>query len=206
MSTFVQMRAVIADDLDRSDMTTQINRAINRAIKYYEKEPFWFKETTGTFSTSSGTKIYTTATIPTDISKIDRMEVVVSGNDQPLTEVTFDEIEDIDFSHQTGIPDRFAFYSNSIYLYPIPNGTYTIRLAYTKTYAQLSADSDTNDWTTEAEDLIECRALWTLYSRTIKDDEEANKYKAAEEDALQALRSKTEQHNGTSATVRSTEF
>ncbi len=206
MSTFVQMRAVIADDLDRDDMTTQINRAINRAIKYYERKPFWFKETIGTFSCVASQKIYTTSTIPTDISEIDRMEVVVSGNDYEVTEKTFDEIEDMDVSHQTGIPEFYAYYDDSIYLYPIPNSTYTMRIAYTKTYSQLSADSDTNDWTTDAEDLIEARALWTIYSRTIKDDEEANKYKAIEQDALEDLMVKTEQHNGTRSTIRGTDF
>lgn len=206
MSTFAQMRSVIADDLDRSDMTTQINRAINRAIQHYEKEPFWFKETVGTFSCVASQKIYTTSIIPTDISQIIRLEVVVSGNDQPLKEVTFDEIEDIDYSHSTGIPDRYAYYDESIYLYPIPNDTYTIRIAYTKTYTELSLDADTNDWTTEAEDLIECRALWTIYARTIKDDEEASKYKTLEEDALKALRAKTEQYNGTNVSIRATEF
>jgi hypothetical protein len=206
MSTFAQMRAVIADDLDRSDLSTQINRAINRAIKYYEKEPFWFKETVGTFSTTATTKIYTTSTIPTDISEIDYMEVVVSGNDYKLTEKTYNEIEEMDISHQGGIPEYYAYYDESIYLYPIPDDTYTVRISYTKTYTELSGDSDTNDWTTEAEDLIEARALWTIYARTIKDDEEANKYKGIEQDALETLRSKTEQYSGGNSTIRSTDF
>lgn len=206
MSTFAQMRSVIADDLDRTDLTTQIDRAINRAIEHYEKEPFWFKETVSTFSTTATTKIYTTSVIPTDISEIDRMEVVDSGDDFPLTEVTFDEIEDMDTGHYEGVPKFYAYYDDSIYLYPIPDDTYTIRIAYTKTYSQLSADADTNDWTTEAEDLIECHALSTIYARTIKDVEQAQTYRAMADDFLQALRSKSEQHAGTKAAIRATEF
>jgi len=208
MSTFVQMRTVIADDLDRSDLTTQINRAINRAILHYEKEPFWFKETVTTFATVDGTKKYGTAQgIPSDIAEIDYLEIAITSNDErKITRRSYAYLENIDASHFEGQPTDWAWYDDAIYLYPIPDGVYTINISYKKTYTTLSADADTNDWTTEAEDLIEARALWTLYARTLKNDEEANKYKGIELEALEALRSKSELLQSKDSVINPTAF
>lgn len=206
MSTFAQMRAVIADDLNRSDMTTQINRAINRAIHYYTKERFWFNEKTSTFSTTNTVKNYDSSTIPTDIAQIDYMEIVVSGSDLELTPITYTEIESMDVNHQTGIPSKYAWYKENIYLFPIPNNTYTVNISYQQTYADLSADSDTNDWTTSAEDLIEARACWWIYARVLKDQDQANSYKALEIDALESLREQTTKLIDVGGTIVGTNF
>lgn len=200
------MRSTIADDLDRTDMTTQINLAIGRAIQHYESEGFWFKETTGTFACVASQKAYTTSSIPSDIAEIDYMEVRVSGNDYPITQISYEEIESIDFSGQTGIPSRYAYYKQSLYLYPIPNSTYTVTISYKKEYTALSADSDTNDWTTEAEDLIEARALWWIYARILKDTEQANSYKGIEIDNLNNLRIKTGKLLANNVTTKATDF
>jgi hypothetical protein len=62
---------------------------------------------------------------------------------------------------------------------------------YTKTYATL-AGTNTNDWLTYAEDLIESRARWWLHNRITKNMEDAAAAKDEELDALQALREKTQ--------------
>lgn len=206
MSTFAEVRSFIADDLDRSDLTTQINRAINRAIEHYEKERFFFNEAIGTFTTTASQKAYTTATIPSDILEIDYVEVVVSGNDYKLTERPYTYIEEIDVSHQTGIPTDYAYYDEQIFLYPIPDDAYTIRISYQKLYSELSADNDTNDFTEEAEDLIECHALAWIYSRILKNDKEAMKYESLEIRALDALRAKTTKLKTVSGPITPTEF
>lgn len=206
MSTFAQMRAEIADDLDDPNFTTQINKAINRAIVFYEKEKFYFNSTSGTFSTTASQKAYTTSTIPSDIAEIDYVEITVSGNDHELDEVTFAEIEEEDIGSTTGVPTKYAFYNESIYLYPIPNNTYTITVYYQKKYTTLSSDSDTNDWLTEAEDLIECHATGWIYARKKKDFEQAAVYQQLVETALQALRKKTEKLAALNARLRPTEF
>jgi hypothetical protein len=196
MSTFAQMRAVIADDLDRSDLTTQINRAINRAITHYEKERFWFNEKTGTFSTVANQSSYGSAdSIPTDMAEIDYMEVTVTSTDKPEIKggKTFSEIAYLIGGGGTGsYPEHYAFYQEKLYFYPIPDSVKTITVYYQQKYTELSADADTNDWTTYAEDLIESRACWWIYSRILKDMEQANMYKGVELDALESLRAKTE--------------
>jgi hypothetical protein len=176
MSTFLQMRNRIANYINRSDLTTEINDAITRAIEFYEKERFYFQETTGTFSTIADQESYGTAdSIPTDIKEIDQVIITLSStNKQPLIRRTYDYIKNVNIGQSTGDPIDYAWYASKFWFYPIPDSVKTITLSYKKSYTALSADADTNDWTTKAEDLIENHALFTVYSQVLKDKEEAN--------------------------------
>lgn len=195
MSTFAQMKTRIADDIKRSDLTTQIGVAINRAIEFYEKERFFFNETSGTFSTVSGQESYGSAdSIPSTIAEIDEVTLTqTSTNIYPLNPTSFSSIRSMNTggTSYTGEPLDFAYYMEKFWLSPIPNAVFTVTVYFKKTYAQLSADGDTNDWTEEAEDLIEARARWWLYRRIIRNFDEAAAAKAEELEALSSLVSKT---------------
>lgn len=195
MSTFAAMKTRIADDIKRSDLTTQIGVAINRAIEFYEKERFFFNETSGTFVTVSGQESYGSAdSIPSTIAEIDEVTLTqTSSNIFPLDKTSFGSVRALNAggTTATGVPLDYAYYSEKFWFYPIPNGVYTVTVYFKKNYAQLSADGDTNDWTEEAEDLIESRARWWLYKRIIKDYEAAAEAKGEEIEALSSLQSKT---------------
>lgn len=195
MSTFLEMQQRIADDLNRTDLTTQIKKAINRAIIYYEKEPFWFKETSATFSTVASQKAYTEANMSiTDISRIHLVEAVLNSANYELDEHDIKWIEGKNPNDATGQPTDYAWWQLKLYFYLVPNAIYTIRVWYTKKYTALSADSDTNDWTTYAEDLIEARARKWLYGRVIKDANNATIAGIEEQEALESLRGVSEGH------------
>ncbi len=49
-------------------------------------------------------------------------------------------------------------YQDRINLFPIPGSTYTLTIHYLKALTALSADSDTNAWLTEGEELIRLHA------------------------------------------------
>lgn len=189
-STFLQMQQRIADDLDRTDLNAQIKLAINRAIKHYQTEPFWFKETATTFPVVVNQEEYSFGTggVPSDVEMIDIMECLVSGSKAPIIEITPFELEAKQSSTNTGVPTEFAQYANKFKFYPIPNQSATILIKYTKNYTDLSADADTNDWLTYAEDLIEARARWWVNIRVIKDVAAANDDALQESIALDALR------------------
>lgn len=191
MTTFLEIMGRIADDLDRTDLYTQIKLAINRAIIHYQTEPFWFKETSSSFPAVSGQEEYVAGvgSVPSDIEMIDILERQYSGSKVKLTEITPIRLEAKQSGTATGIPDQFAQYQNRLKLYPIPNQSgITILIKYTKNYAELVADADTNDWLTYANELIENRARWWVNSRIIKDREAAIEDKNMEMDALEALR------------------
>ena len=61
-------------------------------------------------------------------------------------------------TNNTGIPVEYAIYNQQFRLYPVPDGEYTLELAYQKKLAALSNDTDTNAWMTDGEVLIRQRA------------------------------------------------
>lgn len=76
MSTYAQMQAKIADDLNRSDLTSQIQREINRAIRKYASMPFWFSSATANFTTANGQWNYDTADgLPSNIRIVDYLRI-----------------------------------------------------------------------------------------------------------------------------------
>jgi hypothetical protein len=198
MATLSDMRSRIADDLDRSDLSTQIDKAINRAIEHYERQRFWFNEKIATFNTVANQKNYGSADgIPTDLAEIDYVEVTVSGKEYKLTPRTYPYIRELIGYDMTGQPYDYCYYQENFYFYLIPNAVYTITVSYQQKYTALSADADTNDFTTDAEDLIEARARKWLYARVIKDQEQAQIADLEEREALAALREKTDKLIGT---------
>ncbi len=208
MTAFSDVVARIADDAERTDLTTQIKKAINRAIHHYEKERFYFNEATNTFSTVASQNTYTSsdAAFIANIAEIDLVKVTLSAtNIPPLTKRSYTFLQEVDVGAITGDPCDYAWYASKLWLYPTPNAVLTITVSGQTKYTELSADADTNVWTTDAEDLIEARARWWLYKRVILDAEQASLAKEEELEALQALREKTA-HLKDSGGLMPTEF
>jgi hypothetical protein len=208
MGTLGTVQDRIADDLNRSDLTTQIIKAINRAISFYSKEPFWFTETTSTFTTSDSAAYYTNASpaaFPTDIAQIKFAEITVNGSDYELEPWKIEDIQKANVTGTKNQPIAYAWWQNRIYTYPLANGAYPITLYHTKTYSEMSVTTSSNDFTTYAEDLIEARARKMLNMRVLKNAEEALVAQQDENEALDALRSKSAGHHEQSA-VEPTDF
>ncbi len=193
MTTFSVIKSRIADDLNRDDIATQIGIAINRAIKFYETEKFFFNEGRTTFSTVANQQTYTEAQMSATagVKVIDYASISISNTNQELQPITYQELQRKDISGLAGYPDYVAIYNKTLYMYPKPNSTWTVTLSYQPSYDELSADADTNAFITHAADLIEARARWWISSRITKDKEEAQDAKTEEIEALYALRRKT---------------
>lgn len=208
MATFGELVSNISGDMNRTDLDESIERYINRSIKYYSRQdPFYFNEATGTFSTVASQFIYTEDdTQLTDIDKIlmVKIEINTSTNIE-LTPRTFQYVQRINVNNSPGQPFDYAYYNNSFYIYPVADQAYTVTVYYNKSYAELSNDSDSNDFTTEAEDLIEARTRWYLYSQVIRNQEGAQNAKQEELDAVSNLRTATLRKTG-SGKIHSTQF
>jgi len=206
MTTLVNVRARVSSDLNRTDLDSDIDKALNRAIEHYEKENFWFQDQSATFSTVISQPTYTSADgIPTDIKEIDYVKIRVNGNDYELIRRSFNEVEQRRVSNTSnGTPQDYAIYKENFHIYPTPNGVYSIFVYYKKKYALLVNDEDTNDWTTDAEDLIESWAEWWINLRRTKDYESAVAAKQAAATALKSLRAKTEMLHMTGEVRRNT--
>jgi hypothetical protein len=191
-TTLSTMRSRIADDLNRSDLSTQIDKAINRAITFYEKEHFWFNESVDTFATVASQSSYGTSDgVASDIAEIIYMEIAIGTQNWSLNPKSYHYIRGMIGMGYAGDPYNYAINQQKIWVYPIPSQVRTITITYQSRQAELTSDSDTNNFLTYAEDLIESRARGWLYGHVIKDQSLANISYQEEKEALDALRTKT---------------
>jgi hypothetical protein len=152
MSTYGDMVSRVNDELARSDLTTQVQGGIMRAIRYYERRRWWFNETSFTFSTVLGQEYY--SDVEAGVRTISRLKTVDSAtllvnsvNRYPITQRSWDYINTISSTTTNyGQPEDFCLYGASGYgtvtastavasgqllrLYPIPDSQpYTIQIA-----------------------------------------------------------------------------
>lgn len=178
MSTLAVLKATIADDLDRSDKTSQIASAISEAIKFFRHQPFWWtKSRSLTFATVADQSVYDStdhADIP-NIIAIDAMFVLLSDNQLQMSWVRWPDWEEATDNNATsGQPWSFAYEAEKIYLYPIPNDAYTIRLHGWIQHAEPASDDEAgNRWMTDGYDLIRAEAKRRLFAHVLRDYEMA---------------------------------
>ena len=211
MTTLGTMMDRIADEINRSDLTSQIQKAIKTAIKTYDKDRFWFNESRSfTFSTVAGQEFYTSSdntNIP-NLLAIDTIQVAITSTDKYLLQrVPYEQIEAISSNTTVdqGQPTWFAYYGKQLRLYPIPDAVYTVRVSAVWALDDLSATSDTNAWMTDGETLIRSRAKRELYTHVIRDTDGAAAMAQAEITELKDLRSASSMR-GATGVVQATEF
>lgn len=191
MATFSDIQSNIADYLNRTDLTTQIKTAINRAIAHYSTYDFYFTQAgPSTFSTVANQEVYAVADgIPDYMREVTYLRLTANGSFYPIKPRTLVYVQEHNPNSNPGMPYNYCFWGKKIYLNPIPDAVYTVTVWYRKTYTELSANADTNDFTTniEALNLIEAKALWWLNTFIIKDYEGAKINEEMESRALAAV-------------------
>jgi len=170
MATYAELKTRIADDFNRTDIASQIANEITRAITQYERTRFWFNETQAGSSLVVGQSNYAWASLSiSDMLVLDAVEVTISGHLEPLCEVSWHEYMDFWRGSTTnGAPQEYALFQDKLWLGPAPAQTYSIDVSYIRSLPALSADSDYNSWTVEAEDLIASRAARMIAMRTLR--------------------------------------
>lgn len=175
MTTYAVMQTRIADELARSDLTSQIQKAILSAVAHYQKERFYFNEAVGTFSTVASQAWYSSSDLAdlATLAEIDTLRLATGATSYRLLATTIQWIEERDNSTAiTADPTHYAYYRRQLRLWPTPNQTRTVTMNYIDVPAALSADSDSNCWTTDAEALIRYRAKGDLFANVIRDNPE----------------------------------
>lgn len=203
MTTLTALKAQIATDLRRSDLTTEIAAAITEAINHYQPERFYFNETrSATFVTVADQSRYSSsddADIPKfvtidDIFLTDSSSSVhLLGEEDPL------ELEMLlDASASSGRPYCYSYWDQTFALYPIPDAVYTIRpLGVINKDAPASDGEANNVWMTEAYELIRAAAKVYLGTHTIVNLDLASRARGAEVRALNKLKAETSRKTGT---------
>lgn len=192
MSDLGTMISRIGSEIHRTTINDQVKSAILSAIAHYEDTapPFHFQTERATANTVDGQKYYAIPDDFDDFVGAFPLQITVNQSTYPLNRRAWDYLQliDLDAVVGKGIPFDWAYGDNQIRLYPIPQDAYPLTLYFKKRLAAISADADTNSWTTDGERLIRARAKWDLYSSVIHQPEKAAVQKGIELEAEQVLR------------------
>lgn len=194
--SYGDMQSRIADEILRTDLTSQIQNAIQTAIKQYERIPFYFNQLRqeAAFSTAQGQEFYTVndSALIAAMVTLNRVTVTVSGNRYSLNPRTPEYLEDTSVNPIVfGQPVDYAYFAEQLRFYPIPDNTYSVALSGIYRLFTLSNPTDSNPWTSDAELLIRARAKYELAVHVTRDADMAAAMKAVELDALSDLKGET---------------
>lgn len=191
MATYGETVTLIISELARSDtsITDFVQRQILSAVDYYATQRTWFNEGLVTLTTSNSLGLYA---LPTDVLEIDGMTYTKSGTKYEITRQNYAVMNAKDNGKVYSQPCEYAIFSETLRLYPVPNATYTIAIAYQKRLATLSASTDTNGWLTHGEELIRSRAQKMIYALRFQAFDMARICEEAETRALARIVAQTE--------------
>ncbi|WPM80913.1 hypothetical protein R5W60_05570 [Brucella pseudintermedia] len=203
--TFYDMMTVIADEVDDTtgEYTAQIQNCIFSAIRFCERDVYYFNETRDvTFPTVSGREWYDAndnPNIPTLVRIVAAYSEDSTGQRSIIKRAMPEDIEIVsDNAASRGEPYCYTYFGQRLRLYPVPGDeVYTIRLQLGPyRLADILTSTDSNAWFTEAFDMVKARAKYQLYKDFLKDADLAaaalNDYN--EENA--ALSAETSRRNG----------
>ena len=173
----------IEGDLHRSDLTTDVENAIDSAVRYYQRESFWFLETITTFTATASTTFFP---VPSDLKDFDSLLVTVAGSKLNVIRKSYVEIDEKDTRDYTGIPVEWAYYQDQIRLYPLPMEDYVMTLSYHRSLDAPSA-SGSNAWTGAGYDLLRFRVGWDISQHKLHAPEMAMTFKQSEIDAYNSI-------------------
>ena len=187
MATYAKMKTRIVTEMVRSDLedtlATQLTTHIARACEYFSDERFWFNAIVTTASTTASQQ---TVDVPATVRRVDRVSIPAYSTN--LEEYTLAAIDDNDVE---SLPSRYAYHNDAIYLWPIPDAAYTLRIVGLSQINAPVDDTDENAWTDEAQDLIVARVKMTLYRDQFRDPEGAQMAMGAVQEALARLSRET---------------
>ncbi len=172
--TLGDLKARIADELDRSDLASQIALAIQDAITEAAGNRFWFNEVRSlTVSATQGTEYYTDTNLSA-LSEIDAVYFLSNGVRRPLYEQDNEYLNGLsDGVTSQGEPYLYSRYGDSLRIYPLPNAAYTLYVDGVSKLPDLTTDASYNAWTNEGERLVRAIAKRILLMDVIRDFEEA---------------------------------
>lgn len=174
--TLGDLKTRIADELARSDLTSQIDLAISQAIEEACTHRFWFMETRGiTVALTAGNAAYVSDDL-SDLIEIDRLVLTVSGQRRTLRLMSDDELDRLnDGTPPQGEPYAYSRYGDQLRVYPTPTQSYSVTIDGLTKGATLNSDSDSNIWTdaSKGERYIRALAKRQLYIDVIRDTDKA---------------------------------
>jgi len=169
--TLGELRARIADEIDRSDLSSQIALAIDDAIIEASADRFHFNEARGLpFESAAGIDAYSSD----DISALTQIDGLYyfddSGQRRNLCAANALEIDRwSEGDAASGEPTRYALQGQMLRLWPVPQQSWTFQIDGVTRLPPLTADSQHNGWTNDGERLIRAIAKRILLIDVLRD-------------------------------------
>ena len=184
----------VGNDVRRTDVSADASSAVCEALRHYGNRPWWFNESTGTFTTTASVGAYL---LPSNMKRINYVEVQRSSGE--WLEVYHYHIDQIQQKNEginhTGYPEYYTVYGQEMRLAYIPDTQYLVRYFYEQKPENLSA-SASNVFTMNLEPVIRSRAAWLIAKGILHDGELAQHYKDMEIDSYASLEREHEQYVG----------
>jgi len=208
MPNVTEFLALIADDLDRSDMGDTARTSLFRNISFYQPKRFWFNVNVATdyavaadaneidLDEAYNNTITTTIDKPSYFS-IDAVEEIVSGDENRLlTECQYTEI-DPDAIANTGKPNNYARLPDKVVLDKYYSSAATYRVKGHKRLNAPTDDTTDNDWLMHAEELLRTKVLLDIYAFKLHNAEMALLFKKINLGEMESLIVDTARFQGT---------
>ena len=185
MSTYGELQNRInLDYLNRTDFAAETRRSIQAAVRHYERKRWWFNETATSLTTSAGQSF---VNFPANFHKLELLQITIASADYKLIPRAYEWIKEMNTTRTRGQPTDFAIYQNRIELGVIPDAIYTLPISYLHKFPNLSASSDTSDWTSAVEDLVVYHATKLMLAGPLQSPERAMTFQALEREALSSI-------------------
>lgn len=177
MPTYLEIQQrVTLDCLNRIDLIPEAKRAIQSMIRRYEKQRWWFNETSTAVNCSAGQAF---VVAPSDLLAPQELRVSLNSDRCQLRDLDYSDLQDQNDSSATGRPIWYCHFGENFLLAPIPDSAYPITVTYLQKLSALSADSDTNSFLSAMEDCIVYGAA-SIVAANLGNVDIAVKYKALE--------------------------
>jgi hypothetical protein len=174
--------------------------AINDAINFYKRKTFWFNEFEESITISSGASTFSFST-NTPLYLFENSGLVIEENDHrwPLAKVSSIEYDSMN-NESTGRPYAWTYRNDAFECYFYADKAYTAVGRGIKDYTALvnvTDDANSNDWTTEAQSLIEFKALARLHGGILQDTKMEAYYNGLANEELKSLMAFHNEKNAT---------
>jgi hypothetical protein len=187
-TTYQDLQNRIAGELLRTDLTSQIQTAIARAIEKYAERRFWFnEEVVAGVCTPGGQYV----TYPTGLRIEDAVFIDYNASGPPGYPLLKKSAATIEGYYQAVAtqtqPSLYCTLNGQIRLYPTPNLAYPLSFVGVFDQPALANPTDSNAWTTTGQDLIVAEAKRMIDRDILRDIEAAQLDGQAVKEALDKL-------------------
>jgi hypothetical protein len=202
MTSFLDVRNRVADQLARSDLSTQIDREIQLAIARYNRRVTWLHEVRAATLTSVAAQAwYSTVDVSTgagpqdvagrttvEVADIQSVRYMRTADHDDLKQVRYSDFERFfDTTGSAGRATYFTLYAGQIGIWPVPDGveTFTLSVVCKPVIPALAADESI--WFDQAQELIENAAAAAICRKFLSDGERAQAFQVYETAAWDEL-------------------